>query len=172
MASDSVKNNVEEIGQAEESSNLDDVVKESQEALAAEEQQPVRQKRKYTKRKNKEEKPQEPEKKEPDHVLAPILGMVAAVPFDIAAQKTRFDGYKLNDDEKAAIGHTLNDVVDKYLPDMNEKVGPALIAGFTIVTIVMTKYSAHQSWLNEQRKQIETHNNASQNENTASAFLT
>jgi hypothetical protein len=78
--------------------------------------------------------------------LAPMLGMVAGLPYQIAATRTGFEGFKLNAEEALAIGGSLDAVVQKYFPQLSEKAGVGVMAGFTIVSVTLAKVMAYETW--------------------------
>lgn len=78
--------------------------------------------------------------------LAPMLGMVAGLPYQIAATRTGFEGFKLNAEEALAIGGSLDAVVQKYFPQLSEKAGVGVMAAFTIVSVTLAKVMAYEAW--------------------------
>lgn len=66
------------------------------------------------------------------------------------AYVTRFDGWKLSDDEAKAVGKPLAKVLDKYLPN---QAGESPELSLAIVLLAMTgqRYRAWQEWKQKDR---------------------
>lgn len=93
--------------------------------------------------------------------LAPLLGMVAAAPYAIAAARTRFEGFRLNEEEQTGIGQSLDAVVLKYFPNLSDKAGVGVMCCFTIVSVTLVKMQMYEAWKIEimravREKQAET----------------
>lgn len=78
--------------------------------------------------------------------LAPMLGMVAGLPFAIAATRTKFEGFRLTGEESGEIGKSLDLVVQKYFPNLSEKAGVGVMACFTIAVVALSKVQAYEMW--------------------------
>lgn len=148
-------------GEAPPVSDLSVVVQESQAALADTPPPVIKNKGgrpKGSKTKNRsvpaENPSQTPPQPEPEKVtLAPILAEFAGVPFKIAANRTGFEGFNANLDEKQAIGISLDKVVEKYFPQLSEKAGVEVMCLFTIASVTLTKYAMYTVWLEGKRAQ-------------------
>lgn len=87
----------------------------------------------------------EPENPQPAAKLGdylPIASMLAGVPFDLAARKTGFEGFRLDEKEIATLAPPIDAVLVKYFPHLSANTPELVLAG-TILGIFYTHYIAY-----------------------------
>lgn len=137
-----------------EVSDLAAVVQESQAALA-EAPPPIKNKGgrpKGAKTKNRSSKPAVASSEDlapalPEKVsLAGEIGMVFSLPFAFQAKRTGFKGWELDLEQATACGASIEKVMDKYFPDIGNKVGVEVSCAFTVFGIFMLKHQEFKIW--------------------------
>lgn len=93
----------------------------------------------------------EPENSQPPAKLGdylPIASMLAGVPFDLAARKTGFEGFRLDEKEISTLAPPIDAVLVKYFPHLSANTPELVLAG-TILGIFYTHYIAYLDYQKE-----------------------
>lgn len=90
--------------------------------------------------------------------LTPILKEVVAMPYQIAAKRTGFDGFKLDEPEKMLIGSSLNTAINQFAPSVASSPYMTLITCCGLIAFTTaTKYMMYMDWL-EMKERISKQN--------------
>lgn len=93
-----------------------------------------------------------------DASLLPIISMGIKIPFDVAAENTGFEKFRISDDEAEAPAQQLNQILAIYMPGLSQSdPGTMALMSFSISMglLVTAKYLSYSAWRRDQRKDID-----------------
>lgn len=79
--------------------------------------------------------------------MVPMLIPTVKMVYGFQARKTGFPGFNATDDEAQTIAIGVDQVLEKYLPQLSEKMGVVVVCIFNIGVITLSKYMAYYDWL-------------------------
>lgn len=80
---------------------------------------------------------------EPVEIPAAVLKPALQMPFQIAARKTGFDGFKLSDDEAEELAPMVGTALQKYFPSVGGEHAAAMTLAGSIALLAVVKYLAY-----------------------------
>lgn len=84
----------------------------------------------------------------PKELLSPMLKF----PFKIAALRTGYEGFTLDDDEAEGLVPQLDQVLRTYMPQASSGEMALVIFGASLATVSGMKYMLYLDWKNEQKE--------------------
>lgn len=139
--------------------DLEQIIKESKENLAAAEAEPV--KRKRGRPRKSESVPQNtapqttPEPAAPS-AMVPILKYVVRAPFQVAAARTGFEKFDLEDSESTELATLADAVLSQYLPQLSGDKAAIITFVAALGAVGFSKYMLYQEHVSKEPKKEET----------------
>lgn len=134
--------------------DLNTIINDSKNNLENSEQvQPVKRKRRSKKELEETTKiEQEKIAIEQSADLKPVLKMLIPIPFDIAAERTKFEKWSLTDVETELLSTYAEKMIAKYMPAMSESNAVLVTFLTALVTCTGVRYIQYKKWKSDQEK--------------------